>query len=94
MFENRENSAAPAASKRRQAKGRSEAGSLICTQLSSLTTKKWLAPVPKNNIYIIELNPKPAPDRADEVAQSALKAKILYPQLIQRILMRVCQPSE
>jgi len=42
---------------------------------------------PENEIYVIEVNPNPALNREDELAQSALKAKITYTQLIQRILM-------
>lgn len=40
----------------------------------------------KGEVYVIEVNPNPnlAPD--DEVAQSALKAGLSYPQLIQKLL--------
>ncbi|MBN1595990.1 ATP-grasp domain-containing protein [candidate division FCPU426 bacterium] len=41
---------------------------------------------PENEIYVIEVNPNPALTREDEIAQSALKAKISYPRLLQRIL--------
>ncbi|MCD4812220.1 ATP-grasp domain-containing protein [bacterium] len=49
---------------------------------------------PENMIYVIEVNPNPALDRSDELAQSALRAKIPYNQLIQRILMMGYQLSK
>ncbi len=42
---------------------------------------------PDNEIYVIEVNPNPALDREDELAQSAMKTKLSFNQLIQRILM-------
>lgn len=42
---------------------------------------------PKNEIYVIEVNPNPALNREDELAQSAGKGKIPYSQLMQRILL-------
>ena len=41
---------------------------------------------PKNEIYVIEVNPNPALNKEDELAQSALKAKIPYHDLIRRVL--------
>jgi len=41
---------------------------------------------PSREIVILEANPNPNLDRDDEFAQSAMKAGITYPRLIQRIL--------
>ncbi len=41
---------------------------------------------PQNEVYVIEVNPNPSLARDDELAQAAIKAKIPYPQLIQRLL--------
>ena len=41
---------------------------------------------PEEEIVILEANPNPNIEREDEFAQSALKAGLSYPQLIQRIL--------
>jgi len=42
---------------------------------------------PEGEIVILEANPNPNLDRDDEFAQSAAKAGLNYPRLIQRILM-------
>jgi D-alanine-D-alanine ligase len=41
---------------------------------------------PVGEIVILEANPNPNLDRDDEFAQSAIKARVTYPRLIQRIL--------
>lgn len=41
---------------------------------------------PEGDIVILEANPNPNIEREDEFAQSALKAGLSYPQLVQRIL--------
>jgi D-alanine-D-alanine ligase len=41
---------------------------------------------PANEVVILEANPNPNLDRDDEFAQSAMKAGLTYPRLIQRIL--------
>jgi D-alanine-D-alanine ligase len=41
---------------------------------------------PEGEIVILEANPNPNIEREDEFAQSALKAGLSYPQLVQRIL--------
>jgi D-alanine-D-alanine ligase len=48
----------------------------------------------KNEVYVIEVNPNPnlAPD--DEVAQSALKAGLSYPQLIHKLLSLALREAE
>ena len=40
----------------------------------------------EGEIVILEANPNPNLDRKDEFAQSALKAGLSYPRMIQRIL--------
>lgn len=40
----------------------------------------------QGEIYVIEVNPNPALNREDELAQSAQKAKLSYTRLIERIL--------
>lgn len=41
---------------------------------------------PNNEVYFIEANPNPALAADEDFAQSALKANLLYPQLIDRIV--------
>jgi D-alanine-D-alanine ligase len=41
---------------------------------------------PTGEIVVLEANPNPNLDRDDEFAQSALKAGVSYPRLVQRIL--------
>jgi D-alanine-D-alanine ligase len=41
---------------------------------------------PEEEIVVLEANPNPNLDRDDEFAQSAMKARVSYPRLIQRIL--------
>jgi D-alanine-D-alanine ligase len=41
---------------------------------------------PEGDIVILEANPNPNLDRDDEFAQSAAKAGLSYPRMIQRIL--------
>src|SRR5437867_10378834 len=41
---------------------------------------------PEGEIVILEANPNPNLDRDDEFAQSAMKAGLTYPRLVQRIL--------
>ncbi|MET0689715.1 MAG: D-alanine--D-alanine ligase, partial [Candidatus Binatia bacterium] len=41
---------------------------------------------PEGEIVILEANPNPNLDRDDEFAQSAVKAALSYPRMIQRIL--------
>jgi D-alanine-D-alanine ligase len=41
---------------------------------------------PKNELYFIEANPNPALSEDEDFAQSALKASLPYPELINRII--------
>jgi D-alanine-D-alanine ligase len=49
---------------------------------------------PNNEVFVLEVNPNPnlAPD--DEVAQSALKAGLSYPLLIQKLLSLALREAE
>ncbi|HEX2932563.1 MAG TPA: hypothetical protein VHV54_22735 [Candidatus Binatia bacterium] len=48
---------------------------------------------PEGEIVILEANPNPNLDRDDEFAQSAAKAGLSYPRLIQRILSLALDPK-
>jgi len=48
----------------------------------------------QNEIYVIEVNPNPGLAKDDEIAESAAKAGIPYPQLIQRIVSFGLQRSK
>jgi D-alanine-D-alanine ligase len=48
---------------------------------------------PEGEIVILEANPNPNLDRDDEFAQSAAKAGVSYPRLIQRILSLALDPK-
>ncbi|MGZ9243654.1 MAG: hypothetical protein ACXW6K_24550, partial [Candidatus Binatia bacterium] len=41
---------------------------------------------PAGEIVVLEANPNPNLDRDDEFAQSAMKAGVSYPRLVQRII--------
>ena len=48
---------------------------------------------PENKLYFIEANPNPHLAADEDFAQSALKAGIKYPQLIQAIIRLGMSPS-
>jgi D-alanine-D-alanine ligase len=63
----------------------------VCKRIYRLLTIDGYARIdlrvtPKNEIYFIEANPNPILAEDEDFAQSALKASVGYPQLIERIL--------
>mgnify|MGYP006286784849 CR=1 FL=1 len=47
-----------------------------------------------NEIYVIEVNPNPSLERSDEIAQSAAKDGLAYPELIRRIVQWAMRERE